>query len=218
MQKNHLHSSMVRLEIYINVFLLYSSAVFTFQYGQIRNVCLIIIHFVHFLIYIPVWLDQKSIPAYAIMLQPVIYIPVWLDQKYDRQNRNREQIQHLHSSMVRLEIRNKTKLTINTFVIYIPVWLDQKYILLIYLIKKYLYLHSSMVRLEIVFFRTEGSLSEEFTFQYGQIRNRALSLRFCIFEYYLHSSMVRLEIKRLCQFFEYLSKFTFQYGQIRNTA
>ena len=79
----HLHSSMVRLEIYVTSNGNYNRYKFTFQYGQIRNNIIIAINSSINDIYIPVWLDQKLIMT--LTLQDVYC--------------------YLHSSMVRLEIR-----------------------------------------------------------------------------------------------------------------
>ena len=75
---------MVRLEINKLESNLLKRAEFTFQYGQIRN----------------------SISDILIGITAIIYIPVWLDQKStELYNDNNIQV-HLHSSMVRLEIYN----------------------------------------------------------------------------------------------------------------
>ena len=57
---------------------------FTFQYGQIRN----------------------NVNSSHILQMALIYIPVWLDQKFNYKSGWSEMPVHLHSSMVRLEIRS----------------------------------------------------------------------------------------------------------------
>ena len=82
-KRSDLHSSMVRLEI---IFIRINNTVeikFTFQYGQIRNV--------HVLLdYVKVkkfTFQYGQIRNFAVMFLSLvfifIYIPVWLDQKYD---------------------------------------------------------------------------------------------------------------------------------------
>ena len=66
---------------------------FTFQYGQIRNLQ---------------YGDTSR-------LEISIYIPVWLDQKSRRKPRQIRQLCYLHSSMVRLEIE---KASVNQLNIY----------------------------------------------------------------------------------------------------
>ena len=147
--KNHLHSSMVRLETEKGRNIAKNVKKFTFQYGQIRNIYLEKQKRHQSCIYIPVWLDQK----------PSVIVLVKLIQK------------NLHSSMVRLEttspclyltfkllftfqygqIRNwcQSLRWCQSLKIYIPVWLDQKQIPAEY----------------------KNIITEKFTFQYGQIRN-----------------------------------------------
>ena len=55
----NLHSSMVRLEILFSVSHSENLVIFTFQYGQIRNMILIFEIYNIIEVYIPVWLDQK---------------------------------------------------------------------------------------------------------------------------------------------------------------
>ena len=73
---------MVRLEMIHKRGVFAYDLSFTFQYGQIRNVVNSVI--------------QDVIRE--------IYIPVWLDQKLRLQKKQVQKLQHLHSSMVRLEI------------------------------------------------------------------------------------------------------------------
>ena len=212
----YLHSSMVRLEIRIDVARPRLKIKFTFQYGQIRNY------------WQSYWVSQ--------LLE--IYIPVWLDQKSIYSRRIVAKYLDLHSSMVRLEMEKFSALFIihmiftfqygqirNSFQtfgrkrgakIYIPVWLDQKYTYLefinkmieIYIpvwldqkllrlklsISEVLDLHSSMVRLEIFSSHVAFVSPTIFTFQYGQIRNFVVLSLLQYQHLYLHSSMVRLEI------------------------
>ena len=123
-------------------------------------------------IYIPVWLDQKSILSCEYLNQSniftfqygqirncyyvcrcaseiVIYIPVWLDQKFFIFKVVEVRGLDLHSSMVRLEMSGNNLSNFYIFAIYIPVWLDQKFFFLKICSFSQIYLHSSMVRLEI---------------------------------------------------------------------
>ena len=122
----NLHSSMVRLEIRR-----YNSSIYRYRD-----------------IYIPVWLDQKSIKKVYITIEntnlhsSMVRLEIRLRQRLARQ------LTYLHSSMVRLEmsslyckkslfilftfqygqIRNSSRnnITNTRNEIYIPVWLDQK--------------------------------------------------------------------------------------------
>ena len=76
-----LHSSMVRLETPTDARLQIPERMFTFQYGQIRNLNQKNILIINLIVYIPVWLDQKPI---TVLTVPAIMM-------------------RLHSSMVRLE-------------------------------------------------------------------------------------------------------------------
>ena len=78
-----------------------------------------------------------------------IYIPIWIDQKLQKQSLNELTIFNLHSNMDRLETCAKVVFMLECPSIYIPIWIDQKQI------NKYQKLDKD----------------EEFTFQYGQIRN-----------------------------------------------
>ena len=78
---SNLHSSMVRLETIWQGLLYLLLCIFTFQYGQIRNVSI----------------NKVVTPA------ETIYIPVWLDQKHLNRWHFRAYFSDLHSSMVRLE-------------------------------------------------------------------------------------------------------------------
>ena len=167
----YLHSSMVRLEMPRYFGLCNVSSAFTFQYGQIRNICI----------------------YFCIHIKFSIYIPVWLDQKCIRNAKIEPSKSNLHSSMVRLEIYRAKEFCILMIVftfqygqirnysqdriagllkrIYIPVWLDQKYIRFTNAKTFTSYLHSSMVRLEMPSKNIFTVQDEPFTFQYGQIRN-----------------------------------------------
>ena len=79
--RQNLHSSMDRLETGVNNYVVAINKEFTFQYGQIRNVQCRQEYKAYFIIYIPVWIDQK--------LRNVF---LFVDGMYD-----------LHSSMDRLE-------------------------------------------------------------------------------------------------------------------
>ena len=57
---------------------------------------------------------------------------------------------------------------------------------------------------------------EQFTFQYGQIRNEFVNLSEQGIKLDLHSSMDRLETLSITRGLEVKALFTFQYGQIRN--
>ena len=151
--RKYLHSSMVRLEIIYPVKPSFPSCTFTFQYGQIRNYIIFFQFFLKFQIYIPVWLDQKSVVLYRVQLYPLKFtfqygqirndnFIIWMNFKED---------------------------------IYIPVWLDQKYRKRLYIYTARKNLHSSMVRLEICNFVSCIVISSRFTFQYGQIRNNIWS-------------------------------------------
>ena len=77
---------------------------FTFQYGQIRNEYLLKIIFNLWIIYIPVWLDQKL------------------------RNLNKDFYRWLSFTFQYGQIRNvdETIERAQFLIIYIPVWLDQK--------------------------------------------------------------------------------------------
>ena len=168
----YLHSSMDRLETFIHFPHPTQMPSFTFQYGQIRN----IVHFFYF------------------FSQSFIYIPVWIDQKREKNRKRHNKQLYLHSSMDRLEtlpaLSSQSIYILFTFqygqirncffycqqyhmiVIYIPVWIDQKLQISLYIKIRYIHLHSSMDRLETFVYCIFIQLSCEFTFQYGQIRNK----------------------------------------------
>ena len=77
----HLHSSMDRLETFTPLSNLFYFKLFTFQYGQIRN----IMYF------------------FARNRSKSIYIPVWIDQKLKKIVCHLDILDNLHSSMDRLE-------------------------------------------------------------------------------------------------------------------
>ena len=174
----------------------YGVKIFTFQYGQIRNVLLFVIFSVLFCIYIPVWIDQKHNDVKSLS---------GIDSD-------------LHSSMDRLEtlifniaysktyrftfqygqIRNfsckKNKNCIKS--IYIPVWIDQKLVVFCVCLLRFWYLHSSMDRLETSCLKI-CFLNSFFIYIPVWIDQK---LR-CIFLIllvicYLHSSMDRLETSK----------------------
>ena len=144
-----LHSSMVRLEIYSSLFRFFVINIFTFQYGQIRNslprnsITVLSLH-LHssmvrlempynfnisnpFLLFTFQYGQIRNITYYCIQTKKkLIYIPVWLDQKSKKAIDFDNGMRHLHSSMVRLEIKRKRALCRGGRKIYIPVWLDQK--------------------------------------------------------------------------------------------
>ena len=116
------------------------------------------------------------------------------------------------------QIRNDDSNTYRELVnaIYIPVWIDQKQdTTYIEKIEK-LDLHSSMDRLETFNCFFCGGYFDEFTFQYGQIRNLVVKLKTHTVIHDLHSSMDRLETPRAFTSPAKVIEFTFQYGQIRN--
>ena len=125
----HLHSSMVRLESPRTYLRWIRVVIFTFQYGQIRKICLSFEICWHCRIYIPVWLDQKDILGILCLLTP----------------------DYLHSSMVRLEREIETKdiTVLNLFTFQYGQIRKQINILII--LQSIKNLHSSMVRLESAF-------------------------------------------------------------------
>ena len=153
-----------------------AKAVFTFQYGQIRN----------------------SVFPFRLSTSYDIYIPVWIDQKLQEEEQEYHRIDHLHSSMDRLEtnkcfdsecktisftfqygqIRNTSTVcrTNSNEQIYIPVWIDQKRIVMPGKVYTKFDLHSSMDRLETIRHYSFQTIYLKFTFQYGQIRNQAVNL------------------------------------------
>ena len=104
----YLHSSMDRLETLQRIFKRVSNSLFTFQYGQIRN------------------LNSSKI----LLLLKKIYIPVWIDQKLYKLLKVQLILLNLHSSMDRLETKQIKKVDKPAKIIYIPVWIDQKRYLL----------------------------------------------------------------------------------------
>ena len=108
---------------------------------------------------------------YLAVPASLIYIPVWLDQKRKMPYLSIAFTLDLHSSMVRLETKSSYLTVIKYANIYIPVWLDQKRTILEAVKIKDINLHSSMVRLETLYNHTYNLVNNEFTFQYGQIRN-----------------------------------------------
>ena len=145
----NLHSSMVRLEICYPIIYYVKCFLFTFQYGQIRNIVsqssVSNLHKFTFQYGQIRNINSKIIQFFIVY----IYIPVWLDQKYQFKKVFQMKGNLLHSSMVRLEIVSIRNLNKDFYRIYIPVWLDQKYT------------------------KTSQVLTPTtpFTFQYGQIRN-----------------------------------------------
>ena len=129
---------------------------FTFQYGQIRNLRLLVLvlKLISHLHSSMVRLEMYKIQNQRAQITG-IYIPVWLDQKFGI---NKIELRHLK--------------------IYIPVWLDQKYLLDYKLLHRQTYLHSSMVRLEMQIYGTFILIYLTFTFQYGQIRNENIKSGF----------------------------------------
>ena len=145
----------------------------------------------------------------------MIYIPVWLDQKRKIIHEWIKQFKGFtfQYGQIRNHIHQDYIYFLNN--IYIPVWLDQKPYLQYFDLVGLYNLHSSMVRLETFSFILFFFSLNEFTFQYGQIRNLYAN-DFMILELgiyipvwldqkrrkrnnrrnayvYLHSSMFRLE-------------------------
>ena len=101
---DYLHSSMVRLETLERAEAGDIFEIFTFQYGQIRN--LQVYQEQHLFdenLHSSMVRLETILSNQLLILRPPIYIPVWLDQKLNLAIAQLKVIQHLHSSMVRLE-------------------------------------------------------------------------------------------------------------------
>ena len=149
MYQVHLHSSMVRLETSTLSIICIFSTIFTFQYGQIRN-----IHY-----FTLMYKNHKHLHSSMVRLEtaPITAAnarPTKFTFQYG-------QIRNFCRSFYFWYSSN----------IYIPVWLDQKHLQLLFPIYYFYHLHSSMVRLETPILSIICFFMYLFTFQYGQIRN-----------------------------------------------
>ena len=140
---------MDRLETIIRLLQYTHLKIFTFQYGQIRNLLL------------------------RLLLVP---LQEYLHSSMDRLETLLTISSCLHFNVFTFQYGQIRNVTLLFFIqipafIYIPVWIDQKLLLQAHVRPVALNLHSSMDRLETLNWGTAPSDETLFTFQYGQIRN-----------------------------------------------
>ena len=205
---------MVRFIILCCIFNKPCICAFTFQYGQIY--------------YTNTSIHQAKYDLF--------YIPIWLDLLYDMVFILTQNIQVLHSNMVRFIINLWSGITISQIAFtfqygqiyytaagynaeifgyfYIPIWLDLLLLLAMCLRLVFPFLHSNMVRFIMIWYKM--SRSEHVLF-YIPIW---LDLLFRLTKLqedrsiFLHSNMVRFIIRERNYTDKAQLSFTFQYGQI----
>ena len=122
---------------------------FIFQYGQIRNKLLDLFYFLRYThLYSSMdRLETAYFRAWQIRSY-LIYIPVWIDQKLYIEGSERYNFEAFIFQYG--QIRNFSTLTVQFrfFHIYIPVWIDQKLLCSCNKVLTFSYLYSSMDRLE----------------------------------------------------------------------